>query len=418
MKCFVLSWGPKSCQLSLIKASILFINHCSIVLRSTFVYLQPLFATYALKWKDYHLTLISIRYLGCFVPVLCHFAVSENPSRFSLIQIQQAGTSTQARQTRIPFLGMITSEVCRSAATARAERPARHATVSTCRAPPVCHPPASPLPSASHGTHTSRLITPPPPEGSRSPRPACLARQSPAGAPGRPTAPYSNSARAGAHGHEPEQYGDRTLHARSKVNEARSCKAGRGTDERLPTPRAPEPTTGPTTPPAEAARRPPPPQRPPPRASGDAGPPRTHRPAKTGASDPKPGSETNGPGHPPPRAKKAENGTGAGSEEGQEPPGTALPAPCNGTARGARATRTQAGGARTRREHMHTHTQQTRGADPKGTRTEFAERTDRMVWRTSRQREGTPESTARNRHRKECKRRGGHEGRNESQHRP
>ena len=44
-------------------------------IRSTFVYLQPLFATYALRWKDHYLTLISIRYLGCFVPVLCHFAV-------------------------------------------------------------------------------------------------------------------------------------------------------------------------------------------------------------------------------------------------------------------------------------------------------------------------------------------------------
>ena len=86
MKCLVLSWGPESCQFSHIKSSILFVNHWSCVFRSTFVYLQPLFATYALKWKDYHLTLISIRYLGCFVAVLCDFAVSQIPTRFSSIK--------------------------------------------------------------------------------------------------------------------------------------------------------------------------------------------------------------------------------------------------------------------------------------------------------------------------------------------
>ena len=41
IKCLVLSWGLESCQFSLIKSSILFINHWSIVFRSTFVYLQP-----------------------------------------------------------------------------------------------------------------------------------------------------------------------------------------------------------------------------------------------------------------------------------------------------------------------------------------------------------------------------------------
>ena len=37
----------------------MFKNHWNCVFRSTFVYLHALFATYALKWKDYHLTLIS-----------------------------------------------------------------------------------------------------------------------------------------------------------------------------------------------------------------------------------------------------------------------------------------------------------------------------------------------------------------------
>ena len=82
----------------------LLINHCSCVFRSTFGYLQPLFANYALKRKDYHLTFISIRYFGCFVPFLRHFAVWENPTRFSSIKYHQAGTPTQARQTRIRFL--------------------------------------------------------------------------------------------------------------------------------------------------------------------------------------------------------------------------------------------------------------------------------------------------------------------------
>ena len=59
MKCLVLSSGPEACQHSHIETSILFTNHCSFVFRSTFRYLQPLFAT--LNWKDYHLTLISIR---------------------------------------------------------------------------------------------------------------------------------------------------------------------------------------------------------------------------------------------------------------------------------------------------------------------------------------------------------------------
>ena len=89
MKCLVLSCGPESCQSAYIKSSLLFNNHRSCVFGSTFVYQQPLPATYALKWKDYHLTLILIRYLGCFVPVLCHFAVWENPTRFSSIKNHQ-----------------------------------------------------------------------------------------------------------------------------------------------------------------------------------------------------------------------------------------------------------------------------------------------------------------------------------------
>ena len=91
----------------------------------------------------------------------------------------------------------------------------------------------------------------------------------------------------------------------------------------------------------------------------------------------------------PARAKKAEHGTAAGNTEGHEPPGTALPAPCTRTARSARATLTRRGGeAGTPRKHERTHRQRTQGADPKGNRTEPAECTDHMEWRTSRRREG------------------------------
>ena len=70
-------------------------------------------------------------------------------------------------------------------------------------------------------------------------------------------------------------------------------------------------------------------------------------------------------------------------------PGTALPGPYPGTARGACATRTRGGGARKPRERARTHTQQARGADLEGDRIEPAERTDRMEWRTSRRGDGT-----------------------------
>ena len=134
MKCLGLSWGPESCQCSHIKSSILFINHWSCVFISTFVYLQPLFATYALIWTDYHLTLILIRYLGCFVPVLCHFAVWENATRFSSIKNQQAGTPTQARQTRIPFLVAELSPKSRAKAS-RVNQQLLHVCHSECKKP-------------------------------------------------------------------------------------------------------------------------------------------------------------------------------------------------------------------------------------------------------------------------------------------
>ena len=59
-------------------------------------------------------------------------------------------------------------------------------------------------------------------------------------------------------------------------------------------------------------------------------------------------------------------------------------AQCRDRARCARHT-TQGGGERTPRERERTHTQRARGDYQKGNRTELAERTDRVEWRTSEQ---------------------------------
>ena len=85
----------------------------------------------------------------------------------------------------------------------------------------------------------------------------------------------------------------------------------------------------------------------------------------------------------PPQARQTEQGTGAGHAEGHGPRGTALPAPSAGTTRDARATPPSGGEERTPRERERTHTEGTRGDYRKGNRTERAERTDRMEWRTS-----------------------------------
>ena len=99
--------------------------------------------------------------------------------------------------------------------------------------------------------------------------------------------------------------------------------------------------------------------------------------------NPKPSRGEPGPDRPPPQARQTEQGTGAGHAEGHGPRGTALPAPSAGTTRDARATPPSGGGERTPRERERTHTKGTRGDYRKGNRTERAERTDRMEWRTS-----------------------------------
>ena len=82
----------------------------------------------------------------------------------------------------------------------------------------------------------------------------------------------------------------------------------------------------------------------------------------------------------PPEARQMEQGTGAGHAEGHVEGPYQRPVP------GQREMRTPhhpGGGERTPRERERTHTKGTRGDYQKGNRTERAERTDRVEWRTS-----------------------------------
>ena len=76
-----------------------------------------------------------------------------------------------------------------------------------------------------------------------------------------------------------------------------------------------------------------------------------------------PGKGETGPGDPPPKVSQIAHGTEAGHAEGHGPRGTALPVPCTGTMRGARATPTRGGrkGADAARARAHTHAKDMRG---------------------------------------------------------
>ena len=85
----------------------------------------------------------------------------------------------------------------------------------------------------------------------------------------------------------------------------------------------------------------------------------------------------------PPQARQTEQGTRAGHADGDRTTWNGpTSAKCRDHARCARHT-TQRGGERTPRERERTHTKGTRGDYQKGDRTERAERTDRVEWRTS-----------------------------------
>ena len=126
-----------------------------------------------------------------------------------------------------------------------AERRAGRATASTRCTPPDRYLPTSTVTSASRGTCEP-------------------ARWPAADTPGRPTAPPSGRAPTGAHGHEPDQYGDHTLHGLSDANEARlGARTRKQRDGRRqsnptpPTPRHPPTDPDPTTPLRWAAGGPP-----------------------------------------------------------------------------------------------------------------------------------------------------------------
>ena len=161
-----------------------------------------------------------------------------------------------------------------------------------------------------------------------------------------------------------------------------------------PHPRCPPTKPGTVTPPGPTHRglaNPPAPAfLPPPTALPGARPPQARGPTPEGSSDQEPGRGTQGPGLPPRHTKWMDHGPRAGNAEGHKRHGTALPAPSTGTARGARATPTRGGGPRTPREHERIHTQTACGAYLRGNRTEPAERTDCMEWRTGRRGKGAP----------------------------
>ena len=126
-----------------------------------------------------------------------------------------------------------------------------------------------------------------------------------------------------------------------------------------------------------------------PRQGAQAAPPPSP-PAQAAQARPKGGAQPHagqgGNGTPPPKTKKkqAKQGTGPrqdtrrGTDCVERPYRSPAPGP-----REVRAPRRPRGGARTPREGEHTNTQKTRGEYQKGNRTEPAERTDRMEWRTS-----------------------------------
>ena len=180
------------------------------------------------------------------------------------------------------------------------------------------------------------------------------------------------------HEHESEQYGGHALHDLSNANDTRFVvrpgKAeGRTALERPPAPRGP-----PATPLGRTAHRQPPPPAPPaPERPGRAGPPiRGHttpsqaRGERDRAGPPKQATQRTGPGQ----------DTRRGTDRVERPYRRPAPEP-----REVRAPHRpgEGGAARTPRERERMRVQRTRGEYQKGNRTEAAERTDRLKWRTS-----------------------------------
>ena len=107
-----------------------------------------------------------------------------------------------------------------------------------------------------------------------------------------------------------------------------------------------------------------------------------HRPAPRGAHSHKPGRGEPGPDRPPPSTPDGARDRGRTRGGARTTWNGPTSVQCPTCARCARHT-TQGVGGRTPRERECTHTQRARCDNQKGNRTELAERTDRVEWRTS-----------------------------------
>ena len=105
--------------------------------------------------------------------------------------------------------------------------------------------------------------------------------------------------------------------------------------------------------------------------------------------NPKPSRGEPGPDRPPPSTPDGARDRGRTRGGARTTWNSLTSAQCRDRARCARHT-TQEGGERTPRERERTHTQRARGHYQKGNRTEHAEGTDRVEWRTSERGSGTP----------------------------
>ena len=120
-----------------------------------------------------------------------------------------------------------------------------------------------------------------------------------------------------------------------------------------------------------------------------------------------------------PRPKEAEHGTGAGNAEWQERPGTAVPAPCTGTARSVRARQPRTGGRSVRRGSMGAHTRN-RHAARTGRATGPSPRNAQTAWNGVPAGKGKvqPGGTTRNTHRQGPEGREEPKGGSKNRHRP
>ena len=115
-----------------------------------------------------------------------------------------------------------------------------------------------------------------------------------------------------------------------------------------------------------------------------------HGPAPRGEHSPKPGRGDPGPDSPPPGTPDGARDQGKDTQRGTDHVDWPYQRPVPGP-REVRTPHHPGGGERTPRERERTHTQRAGGDYQKGNRTELAERTDRVEWRTSERGKGTPE---------------------------